>query len=70
MINEKDERLSVEKEEAICDFCNQEKGVVQDISEDLSIVICKSCEERMKRETSKYIATCTVCGDECVRCSY
>lgn len=57
------------KEVAICDFCNRNEGVVQDISDGLSIVICRSCEQRMKSETKKYVAECTICGDECVRCS-
>ena len=70
-MSEKDKIPATPKEEvAICDFCNNNKGIVQDISDGLSIVICKNCEDRMKYETKKYIAECTVCGSECVQCSY
>lgn len=69
MNSEKKEK-STNTEIVICDFCNRNKGVVQDISEGLSIIICKECDDRMKYETRRYIAECTVCGDECVQCSY
>ena len=60
----------VENDVAICDFCNRNVGIVQDIASNLSIIICKECEKRMKKEADFYKVECNICGDECTRCSY